>query len=147
MFSTKQLSEEQIATIRERAGQGAQLADIQRLMREEMEFPVTYMDTRFVVLDLGIDIIEEKAEEPAVEIQQAPVPTGETTVTMDSVALPGAIGSGRVEFSDGESGIWKLDQAGRPSLDLNTPGYEPSREDIMEFQKQLRSLIEISGMM
>lgn len=146
MFSTKQLSEEQIATIRERADQGARLADIQRLLREEMQIPVTYMDTRFVVLDLGITIAEDKPEEPAVEIQQAPVGTGETTVTMDTVALPGAIISGRVVFSDGDGGIWKLDQTGRPSLDLDTPGYEPSREDILEFQRQLRSLVESSGM-
>jgi len=147
MFSTKQLSEEQIATIKQWAEQGAQLAEIQRRMREEMELPVTYIDTRFVVLDLGITIIEEKTEEPVVEVEiSPPTPTGETTVTMDSVALPGAIVSGRVVFSDGESGIWKLDQTGRPSLDPNTPGYQPSSEDIMEFQKQLRALVEASGL-
>ena len=146
MFSTKKLSEEQIDTIKDWATQGERLAGIQRRMREEMEISLTYMETRFVVLDLGITLEEDKPEEPVPQIVQPIVPTGKTTVTMDSVALPGAIVSGRVEFSDGESGIWMLDQMGRPSLDLNTPSYEPTQEDILEFQKQLRSLIQSAGL-
>lgn len=147
MFSTKQLSNEQIDTIKQWAEQGAQLADIQRRMRETMGIPVTYMDTRFVVLDLGINLIEEKTDEPETEIDAvAPLQTGKTTVTMDKIALPGAVVSGKVIFSDGESGIWALDQTGRPSLDLNTPGYQPSQEDILEFQRQLRALIESTGL-
>ena len=146
MFSTKQLSEEQIATIRSWAEAGAQLAEIQLRLREEMNFAVTYMDTRFAVLDLGIELVEEKVEEPAEEVKPAPVPTGETTVTMDSIALPGALVSGKVVFSDGESGVWKLDQTGRPSLDPDTVGYQPNQEDILAFQQQLRTLIEQSGL-
>lgn len=146
MFSTKKLTEEQINTIKDWATQGERLAGIQRRMREEMEISLTYMETRFVVLDLGITLEEDKPEEPIAQIVQPIVPTGKTTVTMDSLALPGAIVSGRVEFSDGESGIWMLDQMGRPSLDLNTPSYEPTEEDILEFQKQLRSLIQSTGL-
>ena len=146
MFSTKQLSEEQIASIKSWAAEGAQLPDIQLRMKEEFGISVTYMDTRFAILDLGIELIEEKKEEPVAEIKDAPVPTGEVTVTMDSVALPGAIVSGKVVFSDGESALWMLDQTGRPSLDPTTPGYQPNQEDIMEFQKQLRALIESTGL-
>lgn len=146
MFSSKQLSEEQIAEIKGWAESGAQLADIQLRMREQMKFPITYMDTRFLILDLGIELVEEAKESPAPEISDKPVPTGKTTATMDSVALPGALVSGRVTFSDGETAIWKLDQTGRPSLNPNTPGYQPSQEDIMEFQTQLRDLIEKSGL-
>jgi hypothetical protein len=146
MFSTKQLSEEQIASIKSWAAAGAQLPDIQLRMKEDLGISVTYMDTRFVVLDLGIELIEEKKEEPVPEIKEAPVPTGEVTVTMDSVALPGAIVSGKAVFSDGESAIWMLDQTGRPSLDPTTPGYQPNQEDIMEFQKQLRAHIESTGL-
>lgn len=148
MFSTKSLTEEQISTIREWAAEGAQLPEIQVRMREEMNIPLTYMDTRFVVLDLGIELVVEKPEENASE-KAEPAPAlsvGATKVTMDSMAIPGALVSGRVVFSDGESGIWKLDQTGRPSLDLKTPGYQPSQEDILEFQRQLRALIESSGL-
>jgi hypothetical protein len=146
MFSTKQLSGEQITAIQSWAAGGAQLPDIQLRMKEDFGFSLTYMDTRFLVLDLGIEIIVEKMEEPAAEIKQAPIPTGAVSVTMDAIAVPGAIVSGKVVFSDGEAGIWMLDQTGRPALDPDTPGYAPSREDVMEFQKQLRVLIESTGL-
>jgi hypothetical protein len=115
-------------------------------MKEDFGLSVTYMDTRFAVLDLGIELAEEKKEEPAPEISETPIPTGEVTVTMDSIAAPGALVSGKAVFSDGESAIWMLDQAGRPSLDPNTPGYSPNETDILEFQKQLRALIESTGL-
>ena len=146
MFSTKQLSGEQITAIQSWAAGGAQLPDIQLRMKEDFGFSLTYMDTRFLVLDLGIEMIVEKMEEPAAEIKQAPIPTGAVSVTMDAIAVPGAFVSGKVVFSDGEAGIWMLDQTGRPALDPDTPGYAPSREDVMEFQKQLRVLIESTGL-
>ena len=119
--------------------------DIQRRVKEEFDISLTYMDTRFLVLDLGINLVEAVAEEPKVEEKPAPIPTGKVSVTMDTLALPGALVSGKVEFSDGETAIWMLDQAGRPGLDPDTAGYRPSQPDIMEFQKQLRALLESSG--
>lgn len=41
--------------------------------------------------------------------------------------------SGKVTFSDGETGVWMIDQAGRPGLDPEKQGYRPSQEDVMEF--------------
>ena len=146
MFSAKQLSEGQITAIKSWAAGGAQLPDIQLRMKEDFGLALTYMDTRFLVLDLGIEIIEPKKEEPAAELKSATVPTGSVSVTMDAIAIPGAIVSGKVVFSDGEGGIWMLDQTGRPALDPDKPGYAPNREDVMEFQKQLRALIESTGL-
>lgn len=146
MFSTKQLSVDQIATIKSWAASGAQLPEIQLRMKEEFGLSVTYMDTRFVILDLGIELVEEAKEEPTPKIKEAPVPTGKVTATMDSIALPGAVVSGKVVFSDGESAIWMLDQTGRPALEPDTPGYSPNQADILEFQKQLRAHIESTGL-
>lgn len=146
MFSAKHLSGEQVTAIQSWAAGGARLPDIQLRMKEDFGFSLTYMDTRFLVLDLGIEIIVEKMEEPAAEIKQAPIPTAAVSVTMDAIAVPGAIVSGKVVFSDGEAGVWMLDQTGRPALDPDTPDYSPNREDVMEFQKQLRALIESSGL-
>ncbi len=146
MFSSKQLSEDQIASIKSWATDGAQLPEIQKRITEEFKVTVTYMDTRFAILDLGIELVEEKKEEPAPEVVKVLVPTGKTTVTMDSIAVPGTMVSGKVEFSDGESAFWSLDQTGRPSLNPDTEGYQPVQEDIMEFQTQLRALIEKSGL-
>jgi hypothetical protein len=66
-------------------------------------------------------------------------------VEIDNIALPGALVSGKVTFSDGETGIWMLDQYGRPGLDADTPGYRPKQEDIVEFQKQLAELVRKQG--
>lgn len=147
MFSSKKLTAEQISAIKEWASQGAQLPEIQGRIREEMNYPVTYMDTRFLILDLGIELFVEKEPDPIPEVVEAPLPPeGSTHATMDALPLPGSLASGKVTFSDGEIGVWSLDQTGRPTLDFDTLGYQPSREDIMEFQQQLRALIEKSGL-
>ena len=96
--------------------------------------------------DLGIEIIEEKEDEPKPEeIEQAlesKPATGSVNATIDNITLPGAMVSGKVTFSDGETAIWMIDQTGRPGLDPDTPGYRPSEEDLMEFQTQLKSLLQ-----
>lgn len=147
MFSSKQLTADQINTIKTWAAAGAQLPEIQQRMSAEMNHSLTYMDTRFLILDLGIELVVEKEKElmPKVEESLSP-PVATTHVTMDALPLPGSLVSGKVTFSDGELGVWSLDQTGRPSLHFTTIGYQPSREDIMEFQQQLRALIEKSGL-
>jgi len=145
MFSANKLTPEQIASLKQRAAEGASMSDLQRHLKEDFGHSLTYMDTRFLILDLGIELIEESKTTPKEELKLESVPTGVVDVTMDSLALPGALVSGRVTFSDGEKAIWMLDQTGRPGLDPDTPGYRPSQEDLMEFQVQLRALIEKSG--
>ncbi|MEM9237542.1 MAG: hypothetical protein AAGB14_12245 [Verrucomicrobiota bacterium] len=150
MFSAKQLSEEQKSSLRQWAAEGASIADLQNRVKEDFGIGITYMDARFMVLDLGIEIQEEKEEgkasEPTPEIGANPEPTGTVNVSMDSVAMPGALVSGKVTFSDGEKAVWMLDQMGRPGLEADTPGYRPSEEDVMDFQKQLSELIREKGM-
>lgn len=150
MFSTSKLTPEQKEALGRWAAEGATMSDLQRKLKEEFELSVTYMDTRFIVLDLGIELREEpkaaeKKEDEAVA-DPPPAGTGAVVVTMDTLALPGALVSGKVTFSDGETAVWMLDQTGRPGLDPDTPGYRPAQEDILEFQTQLRELISKSGL-
>ena len=146
MFSASQLTTEQTATLHQWASDGATMSDLQRRLKEDYGISITYMDTRMLILDLGITLVE--APKPVeVPVAAAPVmPTGEVSVTMDHLALPGALVSGKVTFSDGETAVWMLDQSGRPGLDPDTAGYRPSQQDIVEFQHQLRALIEKSGL-
>ena len=146
MFSASKLTPEQKDALKQWAAEGATMSDLQRHLKDDFGHTLTYMDTRFLILDLGIELIEEPKVEPKKEEKPAPVPTGFVAVTMDSLTLPGALVSGKVTFSDGETGVWMLDQTGRPGLDPDTPGYRPSQEDILAFQTQLRSLIEKSGL-
>jgi len=146
MFSAKQLTPDQIAALNQWAAEGATMSDLQRHLKEDFGFTLTYMDTRFVILDLGIQLIEEPKIVPKVAEKAAPVASGMVTATMDTLTLPGSMASGKVTFSDGETAIWMLDQTGRPGLDPDTPGYRPTQEDIIEFQQQLRALIQKSGL-
>ncbi len=147
MFSASQLSDEQKAALHAWAAEGASIADLQRRIKEEFNLGITYMDARFLVLDLGIEILDtpKEPEKKPEEEKAKPVPTGVVEVTADTVALPGALISGKVTFSDGETAIWMLDQYGRPGLDPDTAGYRPSPEDIASFQKQLSELVRRKG--
>ncbi len=148
MFSASQLSDEQKAALHAWAAEGASIADLQRRVKEDFGIGITYMDARFLVLDLGIEILDapkEAEKKPDEGESPKPVPTGAVEVTADMVALPGALISGKVTFSDGETGVWLLDQYGRPGLDPDRPGYRPSAEDIASFQKQLSELVRKKG--
>lgn len=155
MFQSKDLSEEQIEKLRQWTAEGEQLADLQRKMKEEFSLNVTYMDMRFVVLDLGLEIQSEEEPEPEEPAEQADDSAvapealgggaGEVSITVDNIAVPGAMVSGGVNFSDGERGRWMIDEMGRPSLDPDTVGYQPTRDDLVAFQNELRKALSEEG--
>ena len=64
MFSVSDLSEEQISQIHAWVSDGAQMADVQKKLETEFGHIVTYMDTRFLSLDLGLEFHVEEVEEP-----------------------------------------------------------------------------------
>jgi hypothetical protein len=146
MFSAKQLTPEQIHALKQWAAEGANMSDLQSHLKEDFGFTLTYMDTRFLILDLGIELIQEVKAEVKKPEKPALIATGVVTTTMDSLTLPGAMVSGKVTFSDGETAVWMLDQTGRPGLDPDTEDYRPTQEDILVFQTQLRELIKKSGL-
>ena len=147
--------------MRQWAEEGADLSDIQKRLKGELALNVTYMDTRLLVLDLGIEIKVENTEEaespseeqesvtqggPPEELRGDPLPDGlsadSVEVTTDEVTRPGAMVSGSVTFSDGAKAIWLIDEYGRPGLEPETPGYQPSESDLSEFEKHLRALLQ-----
>ena len=146
MFSASNLTPEQKSALTQWAVEGATMSDLQRHLKDDFGHTLTYMDTRFLILDLGIELVEAPKVEPKKDEKPVLIPTGKVTTTIDSLTLPGAMVSGKVVFSDGETGVWMLDQTGRPGLDPDTEGYRPTPEDIKEFQIQLRDLIQKSGL-
>jgi hypothetical protein len=102
------------------------------------------MDTRLLILDLGIELLVPKETDPSpkIAVETEIFATGQTTLSVDAVTLPGAIISGKVIFASGQKGFWALDQSGRPSLDLDDSEYRPTQEEIIDFQQQLRAVIE-----
>lgn len=165
MFDAKKLSDQQVQSIRDWAAGGAQLADIQKRLEEEMELRLSYMDTRFLILDLGVEIrnlAREEAESRQLEqgASAGPEPEddselseddlevvppssgGKVTVTVDEIARPGLMASGRVTFGDGKGGMWYVDEMGRLGIDPEVEGYRPSEADILAFQRELQSVME-----
>jgi hypothetical protein len=70
---------------------------------------------------------------------------GNVTVSLDQLAIPGTMVSGKVTFSDGEKASWYLDQTGRLGLADAPPGYRPSEEDLMKFQMELQKIMRGAG--
>jgi len=145
MFSTSQLSEDQKNAIRQWAEDGAQMAEIQKRMNDEWQLRVTYMDTRFLILDLGITLKTEVKEEPKKEEpvagEEAEAGSGVVRVSRDEIVIPGMLFSGKVVFSDGEKALWYVDETGRLGLDPDTSGYRPNQDDIIAFQTQLKQML------
>jgi len=165
MFSVSDLSEEQIESIKAWVAEGAQMADVQKRLTDDFGFKVTYMDTRFLSLDLELEYHVEEEVEPEVitdeltptevpkpeanvpsplspDVDPAAMPGAGVTATLDQVARPGAMVSGTVTFSDGMKGTWLIDEMGRPSIDPAQAGYQPSEADLMSFQGKLKTMLD-----
>jgi len=159
------LSDEQKGIIAERLSEGASIADIQSLITNEFEIVATYMETRFLIDDLNLELQDqEKAsadlnapsntgsnsasgsggilDQSGSETKQAGASVGAVTVDIDSIRRPGTALSGSVTFSDGVSAKWYVDPMGRLGLDPDQPGYQPSQEDIEAFQMELQAKMQ-----
>ncbi len=67
------------------------------------------------------------------------------TLTADQITAPGALISGKVTFSDGQTATWGLDQLGRLALGGAPQGYQPPKGDIPQFQQQLDMIMQRAG--
>ena len=76
---------------------------------------------------------------------EEPAAGGGVSVSVDHLARPGAVVSGKVTFSDGQSADWYLDQTGRLGLVAKTPGYRPPAADVPQFQAALDAELRKMG--
>ena len=139
---------------------GAKLAEIQTRLMSEFNLKLTYMEVRFLVDDLKLTpkdpeppkVVAPVAEaaKPA-ETKSAPPPAGPpgkpggVSVTVDQLARPGAIVSGKVAFSDGQQAEWYLDQTGRLGVVPKQQGYKPTAADVQQFQAALQGELARMG--
>lgn len=152
------LTDEQKTTVSAWVQEGRSLAEVQRMLLEEFKISMTYMDVRFLVDDLDVAVVEPETEEdePAAEaakpaddaeLVEEAGPTGSVTVEEDALMRPGALLSGTVKFSDGQSLGWQLSANGQLGLipDEENPEYRPSPEDVEQFQAQLQGILQKKG--
>ena len=154
--SQVKLTEDQKKQVAQWVAEGASLSDVQRRLKEECAVSITYMDVRFLVDDLQLQLKEQPKQSEAVErlaaakqegesARSAPSTGGGVAITMDTITKPHALASGKVTFSDGETAEWMLDQTGRLGLNPSKPGYRPSETDVMSFQRELQRVAQGLG--
>jgi hypothetical protein len=70
---------------------------------------------------------------------------GKVTLSVDQLTRPGAVVSGKVTFSDGNTAAWQIDQSGRLGLVPPRPGYQPPASDVQPFQMALEAELSKLG--
>ena len=159
------LTEDQIATVKSWMESGEDLGTIQKKIHENFDLNLTFLETRFLLSDLKLEFAEEEEEEedneepaPVTDQEQDAVndnsenPSEEqgggsssVSVSVDSIAQPQCIISGKVTFSDGKAASWHFDQMSQLGLKPDEEGYTPSQEDVAVFQVELRKVLATQG--
>jgi hypothetical protein len=161
------LTEDQRQRVATWISAGAKLAEIQTRLNAEFGIKLTYMEARFLVDDLKLTlkdpeppkVITPPAQPAAAtpgaalgttpeEVADEPLPPGigsKVSVSVDQIARPGAIVSGKVTFSDGQTADWYLDQTGRLGVVPKQTGYKPTPVDVQDFQMALQQEIAKLG--
>lgn len=168
------LNPQQRQLVEQWAAEGATLNQIQDRLRTECSVTLTYMDTRLLIMELGVKIQEKPREKPApapepsappkqaaagveddIDIDADGLPPdggaappaggGELKVSVDEIPPPGALVSGKATFTDGQTIQWFMDQQGRFGMRGPVAGYQPPPQDIPLFQRELDTLLSMRG--
>jgi hypothetical protein len=163
-----QLTEEQKIKVAQWIEEGVKLAEIQSKLGSEFDIRLTYMEARMLVDDLKL--LPKDPEQPAKPVPADSTPeapetdpqmvaetppaasaasaaSGQVTVSTDTLARPGAMVSGKVTFSDGQSAVWYIDQfSGQLGMVPPFPGFKPSQEDVRQFQVLLDRELSRQGL-
>ena len=157
-----QLNDEQKVLVSQWVKEGCGLSEVQRRLTDQCQISLTYMDVRFLLIELGLDLQEKKKNTPAPKDLGAPAATpplpdddgmpdepapapGGVTIDVDRIMRPGTLVSGTVVFSDGIKATWALDQQGRLALGGTDKAYRPAAQDIQEFQMTLARELQKRG--
>ena len=170
------LTDEQINCVRKWVVEGASISDVQKRLKDEFAVVMTYMDTRFLIDDLGAELVSAPdVQEPVADLSaesqpmpeemgapqdypeypeapEQPMPESYTDpesaptasnvkVSVSPIQRPDCIISGDVVFSDGSKAEWRIDRMGQLGIVPSDPNMNPPQEDILEFQRQLQSLL------
>jgi hypothetical protein len=145
---------------------GMKLSEIQNRLASELGVRMTYMDVRLLVDDLKLtpkDIEPPKPVAPmaspaaappqkspaALKAENTPAPENSVSgisVSVDQLARPGTVVSGKVTFSDGKKADWHIDQTGRLGLAPQEAGYRPTAGDVQQFQIALEAELSKLGL-
>jgi hypothetical protein len=142
------LTPEQETAVRGWVADKATMNDLQNRLRDELGIRLTFMDVRFLVLDLGLELYTPPPE-PVTEEEDLLLDTGlpeDVQLSVDEIMLPGTMASGKVLFTDGVLAAWYVDQSGQLGVQAKEVGYTPPPQDVASFQAQLQDALRQLGM-
>jgi hypothetical protein len=144
------LTDAQKATLAQWLEDDHSLSQIQTKLKEEWQISMTFMEVRFLIDDLNLElkkpeVVEEDSNDSSESAEPELSPEG-VSLEVDSIVTPGAIVSGSVTFTDGTDAKWQIDQMGRLGLTGVDAGYQPPESDIQEFQMLLQTELKKKGM-
>lgn len=157
------LNDAQKQTVAKWIEQGLKVAEVQKRLETEFGARLTYLEVKLLIGDLDLlpkDQPDKPPARPAAPAAGAPPPPRQTappaqtapgtaagqaakgvTVTVDELVQPGAIASGSVTFSDGQTATWYVDQLGQLGVMSRLKGYRPSAADFEQFQNALEQAL------
>lgn len=163
------LTVEQEAAVRAWAAEGASISDIQTRLASECSLHLSYLDVRFLLIDLNVSPAEkhqqEKTPEAPAEADAGPqerprdepsgdpgagLPGGDepphaggVSVEISKIQRPGFALTGTVTDSAGKTGEWGVTNDGRIAFDFGpeNPKYRMSQDDLASFQLRLREML------
>ena len=128
--------------------EGNTLSDVQKVLEEEHDVKLTYMELRLITSELEVNwsAFDPPEPEPGEEVVEPDVldapGAGKTTVTVSKIQRPGAVASGDVTFASGATAEWYFDAMGRLSLNPTGSGERPTEEDVQDFQVELQTVMQ-----
>ena len=132
---------------------GHSLAHVQKILDDEYNTKITYMELRLIASEQAIDweqhdsktaqsdkrlnlgVTDARQNESENKLEK-------TSVTLDRILRPGAVMSGNVHFSSGKTAEWQVDQLGRLSLNPTGASEKPSPQELQEFQLALQEKMQ-----
>jgi hypothetical protein len=171
MKKTMNLDEAQRKRVAAWIAEGLKLSEIQNRLASELKIHLTYMDVRLLVDDLKLTPKDVEPPKPTTSPLQGtamppspgakrPAPAPASTagappkpaagakgvaVSVDQIARPGAVVSGKVTFGDGNKAEWYFDDMGRLGLVAQQQGYRPPAAELQQFQAALETELSKLG--
>jgi len=137
------LEERRNRFIVEKLNAGHSLAEVQKMLADELGINMTYLDLRLLAADLQVDWSKQDAQKAAAveEVVEPETVAPRTQITVSRVVRPGAAMSGEVKFASGAEAEWFVDAYGRLGITPKPGSSRPTEEDLREFQMELQKKI------
>ncbi len=125
--------------------EGKSLGEVQKILEQDHDCKMTYMDLRLISSALQVDWTksDKTPDKPAPDgipdLGAEPEPeAGATKISISKLVRPGALFSGDVTFASGATAEWSVDRMGQLALNPAEGSSRPTQEDLEDFQIELQ---------